>query len=103
NITITIVQPRAYHPDGSIRSETMPVEELLAFSVELMDAARETLKPDAALQVGDHCRFCKAKPICPAYRAEAERVAMVEFDDMPVHRPPEPESLPDDLFHEMLP
>lgn len=102
-VTITIVQPRAYHPDGVVRSETLGVEDLLAFSVDLMAAAREALKPDAKLQVGDHCRFCRAKPICPAQREAAEQVAMVQFDVLPEHRPPAPAELPDELFEEMLP
>ncbi|MBA3678507.1 MAG: DUF2800 domain-containing protein [Sphingosinicella sp.] len=99
-VKITIVQPRAGHPDGAIRSEVIPVADLLAFADELMAAARATLEPDAPLNPGAHCRFCPASPICPAQRAQVESLVQVAFDAMPLDVPPTPESLtPEALSH----
>lgn len=77
---ITIVQPRAFHPDGAVRSVDVTWEELKAFRIRLMEAAAATQDPEAPLHVGDHCRWCDAKAVCPAQREHALEVARVEFD-----------------------
>ncbi len=92
-IAMTIVQPRAEHADGPIRSETVPVEEIVAFANELLDAARLALGPAAPFRAGAHCRFCPAAGICPAQLAAAQTVAMVEFADMPLEKPQDPATL----------
>jgi hypothetical protein len=101
-VKITIVQPRAAHPDGPIRSETMTVLDLLAFSAQLMAGAEATQAPDAPLVPGDHCRFCPAAPVCPAQREQAQALAQVAFADMPVDVPPAPETLPMPVFADIL-
>lgn len=80
-VTVTIVQPRAPHPDGRIRSETLDVTELLDWTVDMLAAMRKSkealdAKPDLAgaawaaayLRPGSHCgsTFCKAAAFCPA-------------------------------------
>lgn len=79
HVRVTIVQPRARHKDGVIRSEEMTIGQLYAFAEELLDAAARTIEPDAPLAVGDHCRFCKAIAVCPAQKANAQAVAQTEF------------------------
>ncbi len=80
-IISTIVQPRADHPDGTIRHDNFDFEELVDFKNELMDAARVACEDDAPVgPVGSHCRWCKAKAICPAQRANAVAVVQSEFD-----------------------
>ena len=76
----TIVQPRAFHPDGVVRSMDVTWEDLKAFKAELLEAAEATTHDDAPLAVGDHCRWCKAKAICPEQRSHALELAQVEFD-----------------------
>lgn len=105
DVMSTIVQPRAPHKDGRIRSETLPVGDLLFWASELKDhmldswEAKGDLKnlmndtPDWAaahfaqwkqdfLKAGDHCKFCPAMAECPA----AEKLAMdavgLWWDDM---------------------
>ncbi len=102
DIVLVIVQPRATHPDGPIRTLTIPYMELIEFAGELMDRARETTKPDAPLHAGSHCKFCPAAGICPEQRDAAQRMAMVDFADMPVDVPPSPETLPLDVFVDIL-
>jgi hypothetical protein len=80
-LRITIVQPRAQHPDGPIRSWDVSRHETLDYMMEFLAAARETEKPDAELRVGEHCRFCKAKPTCPAQRDFVAESAQLDFDE----------------------
>ena len=93
----TIVQPRAPHKDGRIRSETYHVTELVEWSAELLvkmrlskkaedalehvagDATRE-LWGDTYLVSGSHCTFCPAEGICPAREKQALAVANAFFN-----------------------
>ena len=58
-IELVIVQPPAVK-----RWVTTP-ERIAKFELELVQAVKQASKPDAELRVGDHCRWCAAKPICP--------------------------------------
>jgi len=103
NVVMTIVQPRALHTDGPIRSDEATHIELIEFAAELMDAARKTLEPDAPLVAGSHCRFCPASGVCPAQRDRALAVAQSEFDIVEAEfTPPAPETIPPEMFAEML-
>lgn len=100
-VTVTIVQPRASHPDGRIRSETFHVIDLMEWASDMMAAMhrsreamdRKATMPESAwareyLAPGDHCRdtFCKAQGTCPALRQKALDAVGVHFspiDDMP--------------------
>lgn len=96
-ITVTIVQPRAAHKDGRIRSETFSVGELVEWTGELLEAMQRSkaakdakgTMPDAAwasayLSPGNHCTktFCKAAGFCPAYQQSVYDKAGVRFDDL---------------------
>jgi len=74
-----IVQPRASHRDGSIRTYSYTKAEILDFGTDLIDAAHAALAPDAPLIAGDHCKFCKAAGVCSALRGNALAVAQDEF------------------------
>lgn len=101
-VRMTIVQPRAQHPDGIVRSEVIDYLDLLAFAGELLAAARKTLPPDAPLNPGSHCRFCPASASCPAQREQVQLMAQVAFEAMPVDAPPVPAELPPDVFDDIL-
>lgn len=101
-VRMTIVQPRAAHPAGVVRSEQIGILDLLAFASELLEAARATLADDAPLSPGHHCRFCPAAAICPAQHAQAQAIAQVEFAEMPLDRPPAPETLPLPVLADIL-
>lgn len=102
HVTMTIVQPRAMHPDGIVRSETIPYYELVEFAADLMAAARETQKPDAPLNAGSHCRFCPASGVCPTQRDHALAVVQDEFSALDEWAPPAPETIPAEQFADML-
>ena len=93
DIKLVIVQPRAAHPDGVVRSATISYEDLLAFASELLDRAGATQVEDAPLNPGDWCRWCRAAPICPALQKQAMAVAKREFSELPGNLPPAPETL----------
>jgi hypothetical protein len=101
-VVMTIVQPRALHPDGLVRSETITYAELIDFSAELIAAAKATTVADAPLNPGPHCRFCPASGICPAQRDHAQDLAQVEFSAMPLDVPPDPTTLPPEVFADIL-
>lgn len=87
-VDVIIVQPRAAHPDGIIRVDSLTFAELHDFAGELLAAADATQKPDAPLVTGPWCRFCKASPICPARHSDAQALARIEFADAAVVPPP---------------
>ncbi len=88
-----IVQPRAPHQDGPIRSETFSSGDLLDYAADLMDAVKLSLQPDAPLEAGTHCKFCPASARCPERRSHAMEVAQVDFADN-VITPPDPRLIP---------
>lgn len=91
SVEVVVVQPRAFHPAGPIRSETLDPFDLTLWSGELIEAAKATTQPDAPLSAGDHCRWCPAHPICPAQQSRALAVLESDFDAITV--PPAPETL----------
>ena len=108
-IKVTIVQPRAPHKDGRIRSETFHLAELIEWTAELMKAMERTKKAldafemingsrtmfdewaQAALTPGN-CMFCPAEGLCPARRNKAlaisPEVAKQWFEDTTLETPP---------------
>ncbi len=96
-VTVTIVQPRAAHKDGRIRSETFHVADLIAWTADLLKAmARSKAAMDAFEKVGNNsvlldewadawlkpgkCTFCPAEATCPALRRAALQVADVWWE-----------------------
>jgi hypothetical protein len=91
DVTLWIVQPRADHPGGPIRSWKTSTRELYHFgATQLAICAKATEDEAAPLRAGEHCRFCKAIAVCPARVKENLAIAQTDFD-----RPvlPEPASL----------
>ena len=67
-IRLTIIQP-ALH---SISTDSITRPELLVWRDEhLIPTARQTVEGTGSYHVGDHCRFCPARPTC---RARAEQM-----------------------------
>ena len=94
-LTITIIQPRAYHPAGPVRSFTYD-------AADVREWAREVLYPgvDKALSdngqtlcAGKHCRFCPAASVCEALKNMALDTAKAAFlaapaTNLPASAPP---------------
>ena len=64
-IEVVICQPRAYHRDGPVRRERIPVDELIRWYRErLLPAIVRTSEPDPMFKAGPHCRFCRRAGRC---------------------------------------
>jgi hypothetical protein len=99
-IKVTIIQPRAGHSDGAIRSFEVDLLELAEFANDLLAAARATQDPNAPRIPGSWCKWCKAAGKCPEQHAAAMAVAQTDFaaDILP-----DPEGLPESVLFAMLP
>jgi hypothetical protein len=67
-LEIVIVQPRAYHRLGPVRTYDIDIIDLLFFEEFLRRQAALTDSPDAKVEVGEHCRFCPVAGRCPELR-----------------------------------
>jgi hypothetical protein len=68
NIVLTILQPVSIDVDAEmVSSVTVTHAELDEFVVAYGVACREALSDTPRLQPGSWCRFCPARPICPAH------------------------------------
>src|SRR5262245_19270443 len=69
-IKLTILQPTSIEPDAEmVSSVTITHDELDEFVAAYRAACEEALAPAPRLEKGAHCRFCPARPICPAHTA----------------------------------
>lgn len=84
---ITIVQPRAFHPEGTIRSQEIPVTDLLNFAGELEEYAKAASVKTPIFESGDHCRFCPAAAICPTLNQETNSLAAQAFSSAKSYEP----------------
>ncbi len=100
-LKITIVQPRAYHVDGGVRSWDVPRDELIDYMVDFAYHAKATENPEAPLNVGDWCRFCKAKPTCPQQLKHAESAMEMDFAE-PTSKPVPIELLTDEQIADLI-
>jgi hypothetical protein len=82
-IELVIVQPRAAHRDGPIRTWRMHVTDLWSWQTVLVERLQATLDPDAPLAAGDWCIFCPARDRCPALRDHALAEARMQFGQAP--------------------
>lgn len=77
NVVIVIAQPRAFHPDGSIREWTTTPYRVFEYLIDLENAVVACEADDAPLIPGEtQCMFCDCKTICPAREATALRNAI---------------------------
>src|SRR5262249_15397644 len=68
DIVLTILQPMSIEVDAEmVSSATVTPAELDAFVPVYRAACAEALAPAPRLEKGAHCRFCSARPICPAH------------------------------------
>ena len=75
-IEMVIVQP------PEVRRWVTTPERIAKFELELVQAVKQAMKPDARLAVGDHCRWCAAKPICPKMTGAVDRALKLQLDSL---------------------
>jgi hypothetical protein len=67
-IVLSIIQPVSVDVDAELVSSVAVTHaELVAFIAAYRAACEEALSDAPRLQPGAHCRFCPARPICPAH------------------------------------
>jgi hypothetical protein len=66
-IECVIVQP------PSVKRWVTTVERVKIFENNLVASVKESQKTNADLSVGEHCRWCAAKPICPKMTGAVDR------------------------------
>lgn len=83
-IITTIVQPRAEHQSGPIRSQHHDRLDLqIWFDTRLRPGVEKIVAGDTSLMTGDHCRFCEVRGSCPALAKLAMSTAEMEFGGLP--------------------
>jgi hypothetical protein len=81
-VDIRIVQPRAFHRDGGIRSWKMLGSDLRGYITQLSNAAHEALSSGAKTRSGEHCIYCSARHACQA--AQDAGLGMFEAVNKPI-------------------
>ena len=76
-IEIVIVQPPA------VKRWVTTVKRVKEFERSLKRAVKASTMPDAAIVVGDHCRWCAAKPLCPKMTGAVDRAVKVQIENLP--------------------
>jgi len=78
DIEIVIVQP------PFVRRWVTTFDRLRLFERELVLAIKQAQGPNPPLRAGDHCRWCNAKPICPAMNGAQDRVMALALKQLDV-------------------
>ena len=76
-VEIVIVQPPA------VKRWVTTVKRVKEFERALKRAVKASTMPDAAIVVGDHCRWCAAKPLCPKMTGAVDRAVKVQMENLP--------------------
>lgn len=82
-VCITIVQPRNYHPDGPVRSWTVPMRTLRPYVNQLSTAAYESAKENPATRSGEWCVHCDAVAHCVTAQRAGYQVCDIAGDSVP--------------------
>ena len=75
-VECVIVQPPA------VKRWTTTIARVKQFERDLVHAVTASQNAAAPLKVGDHCRYCPAKPICPQMTGAAERALKVQIKEL---------------------
>lgn len=95
SVTVTVIQPRAGHAEGPVRSATYPTVDVLMWGENVLKpGVLAALKDDAPLAPGKHCKFCPALGTCPEIHKQALVAAKALFQPSPL-MPPVPATLSD--------
>lgn len=83
-INITISQPRAWHPNGSIRTWPTSYNSLLHWQNNTMlSKAKLVWSDNPPIVASDEgCRFCGVAGQCPKLYEKAQEMAVLDFEDI---------------------
>ena len=80
NIRTGIIQPRADHVDGNIRTKDYTIDEMHQWLNHFKEIVNSASNPDAPLNAGEHCTYCLASGDC---RPRIERTMKLAFGEKP--------------------
>lgn len=80
-VDVGIIQPRAQHDAGPVRTWSCTYDDLQTFAKQAALDAKLTEQDDAPFAAGDWCKFCKLAPTCGALQAHALEIAKAEFTE----------------------
>jgi len=75
-IECVIIQP------PMIRRWVTTVERVKQFELQLLQAVKASQKKDAPIAVGEHCRWCSAKPVCPKMTGAVDRALNLQLKSL---------------------
>lgn len=80
-VRLAIVQPRAYHDAGPIRTWTLSIDELKNWETVFRIGIEKAESKNAPLCAGSWCKWCPAGEtnVCPAISTRALREAQADF------------------------
>lgn len=87
-IKIHIIQPRAFHRDGPIRTWSLSVDEFKKYEETLIKAANAATGPNPPTIPGKHCRYCRGRRACRALESYCMAAVDYEADAMADHLTP---------------
>jgi len=87
-VRFIVVQPKAPHPEGPIRTWRVKAEALRPYVNRLHMAAHEALGPNPKARSGPWCGNCEACYICPASNAAAYNGVDVAYAATPFNQDP---------------
>jgi hypothetical protein len=79
-VELHVVQPRM-GPEG-FSKWTTTVKQLKAFAREVVMAIGHAMSEEPPFKLGDHCKFCPAKAVCPLLVDNAHSVALGQGYDL---------------------
>ena len=79
-IECVIIQP------PFIRRWVTDKARVVSFEHKLLQAVANSLRPDARMQSGEHCRWCAAKPVCPEMTGAVDRVMKQQLAALPAEQ-----------------
>ena len=75
-IECVIIQP------PMIKRWVTTAERVKQFEQQLVQAVRASQKTDAPIEVGEHCRWCSAKPVCPKMTGAVDRAVNLQIKSL---------------------
>lgn len=85
-VEMRIVQPRAFHVEGTVRAWTVQGSDLRNYANQLKTSAGKALQPDPPCKAGTWCENCSASRGCMTLQREdariADRVEVLQLHDL---------------------
>ena len=89
-VVFTIVQPRAFHPEGPVRRwHVSSAANLRGMHNRLEMAAEDAMSGFAKATPNPNCVYCEARHVCQALQRDAYRSAQISMQAVPLLLSPE--------------